>query len=448
MRTRDVTKLIAAGAALGMACLAVAWLTWDQGIPAPFRVETARVPPVSGPVPAGRPEPARLPASESDARRTPPIPTAIPIDASLHPASATTNQVEEAKRRAREAASARARTGWQLMETGDYRGAAQAFSEAAGLAPEEPLFLVGLGFSRHRLSQDDLAVSALQRAIQFDPHAHQAHKLLGDIYVQWRELETAIHHYEVAGRLDPNDVTLQTSLRAVRREWEEEAGFDRLFTPHFLVKFHGVPGRTAANLVAGPLEAVYDSMGQIFSYFPNGPFTVILYSDRRFREVTLSPNWAGGFFDGRILLSLERLPRNRASLDAVLRHEFIHALVYRLSRGQAPTWLDEGLALYLGGGNRARDLGLLARHGEQVASLQALHGSFLDFPPRMAAMAYAESYGATRMLVQRYGLRRVRQLLQTLSVERDFSASFATVLGDRYRDFDAAWMAQQIGARS
>ncbi len=444
MRTRDVTKLIAAGAALGMVCLAFAWLTSDQGIPAPFRVETVLSNPVSASVPAVHREPAGLPESASNTRLTPPI----AIEMSLQPASTTSNPAVEAKRRARESASARARTGWHLMETGDYRGAAQAFSEAAGLAPEEPLFLVGLGFSRHRLSQNDLAVSALQRAIQLDPNAHQAHKLLGDIYLQWRELETAIHHYEVAGRLDPNDVTLQTSLRAVRHEWEEEAGFDRLFTPHFLVKFHGVPGRTAANLVAGPLEAVYDSMGQVFSYFPNGPFTVILYPDRRFREVTLSPNWAGGFFDGRILLSLERLPRNRASLDAVLRHEYVHAVVYRLSRGQAPTWLDEGLALYLGGGNRSRDLGLLARHGEQVASLQALHGSFLDFPPRMAEMAYAESYGATRMLVQRYGLRRVRQLLETLSVEPDFSASFATVLGVRYRDFDAAWMAQQIGARS
>ncbi|MGH7164652.1 MAG: tetratricopeptide repeat protein, partial [Nitrospiraceae bacterium] len=360
MRTRDVTKLIAAGATLGMACLAFAWLTSDQGIPAPFRVETVLSNPVSAPVPAAHPEPAGLPESESDARRTPPI----AIETSLQPASTMTNPAEEAKRRARESATARARTGWQLMESGDYRGAAQAFSEAAGLAPEEPLFLVGLAFSRHRLSQNDLAISTLQRAIQLDPNTHQSHKLLGDIYAQRRELETAIHHYEVAGRLDPNDVTLQTSLRAVHHEWEEEAGFDRLFTPHFLVKFRGVPGHTAAKLVAEPLEAVYHSVGLVFSYLPNDPFTVILYPDRQFREVTLSPSWAGGFFDGRILLSLERLPRNRASLDAVLRHEYIHAVVYRLSRGQAPTWLDEGLALYLGGGNRARDLGLLARHGE------------------------------------------------------------------------------------
>ncbi len=334
------------------------------------------------------------------------------------------------------------------METGDYRGAAETFSEAVRLAPNEPSFLVGLGFSRHRLDQYDLAVSALRRAIQLDPNAHQAHQVLGEIYAQRRELETAIHHYEVAGRLDPNDVTIQTSLRTLRQEWEEEAGFDRLFTPHFLLKFRGLPGRQAANLVAEPLEAVYRSVGLVFSYLPSEPLTVILYPDRQFREVTLSPDWAGGFFDGRILLSLERLPRKRASLDAVLRHEYVHAVVYRLSGGQAPTWLDEGLALYLTGGNRSRDLGLLARHREQVASLQALHGSFLDLPPRMAEMAYAESYGATRLLVQRYGLRRVRQLLEALSVEPDFSASFASVLGDRYRDFDAAWMAQQTGARS
>ena len=444
MRHREVIKLVTVGAALGVACLSVAWLTLEQGIPAPGQIEPVLSPQIAASEAAEQPKPSGRPTTQPNRGYTAPITR----DASLQPDSAAASTAGETTRRARESADALARSGWHLLGSGDYRGAEQAFTEAVELVPDNPVFLVGLAFSHHRLSQDNLAMSALQRAIQLDPNTHQAHRLLGDLYAQRHELVTAIHHYEVAGRLDPNDVTIQTSLRAVRHEWEEEAGFDRLFTPHFVVKYHGMTGRTTAKLLAEPLEAVYHSVGQNLTYLPNEPFMVILYPDRQFREVTLSPSWAGGFFDGRVLLSLERLPRDRASLIAVLRHEYVHAVVHRLSGGRAPTWLDEGLALNLGGGNRSRDLGLLARHGEQVISLQALHDSFLDFPPRMAELAYAESYGATRMLVQRYGLRRVRQLLVALSVEPDFATSFATVFGDRYGDFDAAWMAQQAGARS
>jgi tetratricopeptide (TPR) repeat protein len=422
----------------------VAWLTLNQGLPAPVQIEPVLSQQIAVSEATVQPKPSGRLAPQPNLADSAPIIR----DASVRPASAVTSAAGEANRQTRESADALARTGWHLLGIGDYRGAAQAFSEAAGLVPDDPMFLVGLAFSRHRLSQDDMAISALQRAIQLDPNTHQAHKLLGDLYAQRHDLVTAIQHYEVAGRLDPNDVTIQTSLRAVRREWEEETGFDRLFTPHFVVKYHGVTGRTTAKLLAEPLEAVYHSVGQNLTYLPDEPFTVVLYPDRQFREITLSPSWAGGFFDGRILLSLERLPRNRTSLIAVLKHEYVHAVVHRLSGGQTPTWLDEGLALNLGGGDRSRDLGLLARHGEQVISLQALHDSFLDFPPRMAELAYAESYAATRMLVRRYGLRRVRQLLETLSVEPEFSRSFATVFGDRYGDFDAAWMAQLAGARS
>jgi hypothetical protein len=44
-------------------------------------------------------------------------------------------------------------------------------------------------------------------------------------------------------------------------------------------------------------------------------------------------------------------------LDSTLRHEFVHVAVEALSRGRAPRWLVEGLAVHVAGEGRlvARD---------------------------------------------------------------------------------------------
>ncbi|MBI4402395.1 MAG: tetratricopeptide repeat protein [Nitrospirae bacterium] len=342
----------------------------------------------------------------------------------------------------RHAAFSLARTGWRLVETGDYLHAAQAFTEAAERVPDEASFLVGLGLSQHRLLRDDLAVAALERAVHLDFYVDQGHKLLGDVYFRQGEIAAAIHHYETAIQQDPNDVALKESLAKARREYQAEANFDRLFSPHFVIKFLGSKHRATANAVAERLEMAYDEVGVKMSYFPAETFTVVLYPEGQFRDVTLSPDWARGLFDGRIHLPIEDqgTTRTPAVSDAVLIHEYAHAVVHRLSAGHAPTWLNEGLALYFEGRATSWGHDILARQADEIAPLSSLHGSFLGLPPRTAAVAYAESYWATQALVKRYGIVRVRQLLEALSVTPDFPKTFEAVLKDRYREFDATWM--------
>jgi tetratricopeptide (TPR) repeat protein len=332
--------------------------------------------------------------------------------------------------------------GWRLIRIGDYARAADTFAEASALAPADASPLVGLGVSQHLLVRDDEAGASFQKALALDPAATQAHKFLGDIAEQRGETGTALRHYEIAARQDPNDAGIKGRLLAARRAAAAEAELDRLFSVHFVVKFHRSADRAAANAVADRLEAVHRTIGTQLSYFPASRVVVVLYPREQFQRATVSPEWARGLFDGRIHLAMEQQAGDRAAAEATLRHEYTHVVVHRLSGGQAPAWLSEGLALYMERGPDAA--GLWERETRSIRAgerppLAALHRSFLELAPDDASLAYAESYAATRALVARHGLAPVRRLLAVLSVVPDFAEAFETVFHERYSDFDAAW---------
>ena len=366
-------------------------------------------------------------------------PQVLPAEPS-GPAGPFLNRTDEAAASRRKMTLSWAQTGWKLVAAGEYRRAAQVFARATELAPHDASLFVGLGLSQHRLSRDDLAVATLEHALQLDANAGQAHHLLGDIHYARREIRTALRHYETARRLDPNDVMIQDRLLTTRRESRAEAGLHRLFSPHFVVKFQGPTDRHVASAVADRLELTYKTVGSRLAYFPPGSFTVVLYSAPQFRHATFIPYWARGLFDGRIHLSLAGMTGGPNVADALLTHEYTHAVVHRLSNGHAPTWLHEGLALYFEGGAKPWGRDYLSRHAWELMPLQSLHGSFLELTPRAARIAYAESYGAATALIHRYGLVRVRELLAALAATPDFPSTFEKVLQDRYDEFDATWV--------
>jgi tetratricopeptide (TPR) repeat protein len=341
-----------------------------------------------------------------------------------------------------------AETGWKLIRGGEYYRASTTFAEASALAPADASLLVGLGVSQHLLVRDEQAAATFQKALALDPGATQAHKFLGDIYDQRGEIKTALRHYEIAARQDPTDAGIKGRVLAARRAAAAEAGLDRLFSAHFVVKFHRSTDRAVPNAVADRLEAVYRTTGAQWSYFPASRVIVVLYPREQFQGAASGPEWAQGLFDGRIHLPEERVSGDPASADAALRHEYMHAVVHRLSSGQAPAWLNEGLALYMERGPDAA--GSWEREARRIRAgerppLAALHRSFLELPAGDASLAYAESYGATRALLQRHGAVRVRRLLESLAVTPDFSEAFERLFHERYSDFDSSWATTQTG---
>lgn len=69
-----------------------------------------------------------------------------------------------------------------------------------------------------------------------------------------------------------------------------------------------------------------------------------------FASATGQPWWAAAATKGRrIELQPLIVLRRRGALSATLRHEYAHAVIDALSRGRAPRWLSEGLAIHVAG---------------------------------------------------------------------------------------------------
>lgn len=283
------------------------------------------------------------------------------------------------------------------------------------------------------------AAVSLRRALELNPDLEEAHAILGAILFARDELDSSIRHYEKAFRLNPNDVGIQDGLFAVRRAAEAERKLQRLSHPHVIVKYDP-PHRGVALRVAERWEAIHRRIGREFEDVPAERTIVILYAPDRFSRHTDTPAWAAGLFDGRVHVAVDAMESRPEDVDASLAHEYTHVLIHRLAAGRAPAWLEEGLALYFEGRDRAWSREILNANGVDLIPLHALHESFLGLPAGHARVAYAESYSAACVLIDRYGLKQVRGLLALLAETPDFSAAFETILKSPYHEFEAGWV--------
>jgi hypothetical protein len=185
---------------------------------------------------------------------------------------------------------------------------------------------------------------------------------------------------------------------------------------HFVVKFVGTEDRETWERVRAVLEYAYREIGGKFGQYPSAPISVVLHPDEQFLDLTGTPKWADMLFDsasGEIHLPLQGALNDLARLSRVIRHEFVHALLQdRIGSniGELPTWIVEGLAMQL-----AEDPWPDVEEANQAAlvlmPLGRLDGPWSRLSKESLPGAYLEAQLATRTLLDRYTLTKVRQLL-------------------------------------
>jgi tetratricopeptide (TPR) repeat protein len=344
-------------------------------------------------------------------------------------------------------AAATAAMGWAAVETREADDAIRQFRRAIEFDRTEASFYAGLSLAYQLRREPQRAIDALRAAVALAPDRTELYEQLADLLYQRNQLDDAIAvltmGVEQAGQPD----RLSASLARLTREQSLQAQFLQTGTRHFTMQFDGGENRATAYQVLDLLELAYRDVGQAFAHFPDEDITVILYNNEQFRDITQTPGWTKGVYDGKIRLPVGGAAPDRSLLAKVVYHEYTHAVVHELAGGRTPTWLNEGLAVYFEGFTSGNpDAARTARRpADRLAPaallpLTALHGSFLSYSAEQAAVAYAESADAVRFLIDRYGLHRVRELLLLLAVNRPFDRAFETTFFVTYPEFERLWL--------
>lgn len=346
-------------------------------------------------------------------------------------------------------AAATAALGWDAINGRDPDEAVRQFQAAIDYDRREASLYAGLGAAYQLRRDSPHAIEAFRAAVALDPTRLELYEQLADLLYQRNQLADAIALLTSAMQRVREPERLAPLLAKMTREQSLQNRFLQTGTRHFLIQFDGGENREPAYQILDLLELAYRDIGQAFGVFPSEEITVILYNNEQFRDVTQTPGWTNGIYDGKIRLPAGGGAPDRALLAKVLYHEYTHVIVHELSDNRAPTWLNEGLAVYfeglasgnLPGSQEASTRSLTRLSPGALIPLAALQGSFMEFSSDRAAIAYAESFSATRYLINRYGLPRITELLQQLSDSRPFDQTFETVFFLPYREFEHLWQA-------
>lgn len=265
--------------------------------------------------------------------------------------------------------------------------------------------------------------------------------LLGEVLYRAGDLAGAIQTYDQALAHAPGDPRLTTKLDAWRREAALHDGFSQTLGDHFTVLFEGPAEAELARQAVEVLEAAYWRIGSALYTYPVEPITVVLYTREQFRDVTQSPDWAGGAYDGRIRVPVQGAMKNVLEFQRVLTHEFTHALIRSVAPRGVPQWLNEGLAIYFEGSDTARQIELV-RAADSKHTLATLEGPFSAMDGPAAALAYAQSAAAVKLLMDDAGPAALAGLLTEIGRGVRFSDAF-----ERHMHMPYAELARKLETR-
>ena len=295
----------------------------------------------------------------------------------------------------------------------------------------------GRGLALLEAGKRSEALADIEESILLDKGDPHAHTLMGSLLYEMNRLEEAEMHFESALEINPENTRATALLKKIKREAVEHS-FDGKESSNFYVKYEGFENAETGHLLLMVLEEAYHKVGADIGLYPEKPVTVILYTNRQFSDVTRSPAWAGGLYDGKIRLPSGGISQKTDELIRVAYHEYTHALVHQATGGNCPTWLNEGLAQLAAAADILRAKNFLQRMGGPVP-LRQLEGSFLQLDTSNASRAYATSLLAVDYIVSEYSLAHIKSILELLGEGETVSGAIRSTLYLSYDDIEKSF---------
>ncbi len=329
--------------------------------------------------------------------------------------------------------------GHQHFKQKRYEQADDNFIKALELYPEEAGYALLRGICNYHLKKYDVARYELERARTLKQDSAEVLYYLGLVQFDTDRRPEAIELWEQALKLSPGRQEIVDLLAKSRKENAVESSMDRGHSSRFDLTYDPGVDTAFALAILDVLESAANLVGAELGLFPEARVPVGIYKRADYKTVTDSPDWSGGFYDGKIRLPFGALNEITPAIRGVLYHEYAHVVVFELTRGNCPLWLNEGIAEMFGRMQHNHPLpefGRAARSGKLI-DFRKLEANFSDLSPSAAALAYQQSYALVNYMVTTYGWHRVKQILTSLGRGVPFDDAATTALKDYNLNYDS-----------
>jgi len=329
----------------------------------------------------------------------------------------------------------------ELLAAGEPQEALRSARLALFRDPKSAGALVALGAAQLALGDFARAREALGDALVLEPASAPALELLGDALVEAGDFAAARDRYEAARGLAPSPA-LERKLEALG----PAPGLPS--SARYSVRFDGAADEPLGLAVVALLDETWDDFERKLGFVPQRPVTVVLQTAKAFYDTTRAPGWVAAWNDGTIRVPVAGLDRPTPGLVRVLRHELSHSFVASRTGANCPTWLQEGLAQWLEGGDPWREDAALARLARQnpLPRLASLEEPFVALSEGQALLAYAGSLSAVSYVIKQYGLDGVRRVIASLALGRTAADALPVALGVTYSDLQSSWEKNVLGS--
>lgn len=212
-----------------------------------------------------------------------------------------------------------------------------------------------------------------------------------------------------------------------------EPTWDKLESKDFTV-YHQKKSLGSATLEIATKE--YERITEFFRFKSSENIKIYVYNDRkRFQKVAPSKS-AVGF--ARPFPAEIAVLASDSMFPVVISHELTHVIMLRSlpNLGVLPFWFVEGVAIYLSEPQLAEvDLERYALRGD-LHNVEELRG---QLTPEEQGKAAAEGYLLTKLLVQKFGEERLRDVVFLMQKGANFDRALEEATGLTNEDLQKEW---------
>jgi len=326
-----------------------------------------------------------------------------------------------------------------LVSIKDVEGAGGEALKILAIRPDDPDIHLQIARAFQKMEDDDAALTVLGKSVGRHPSHEPSLAQIARLHYNRGNLPEARFFLNRALEVNPGRAESLDLKRQLDREEPLESSFDRDTSIHFELTYQTVFSKEWVSDLLEIFETAYERGGDFLGVQPAQRVQVIVYALRDLRKAKSLPEWAGGVYDGKIRLPVSSMSSTPEQMTAAVLHEYCHHMVFVMTHGNCPTWLNEGLAQTLEGSDPARAQQILTGDDGKLSliPLSKLEGPFTEAKSREeAGKMYAQSLLTVKYLIKEKGIPALRELLTNLGRQCSIQEAATMAFDDSLTDLE------------